>query len=348
MVACEKVFKSPLIQFEDFANLNSFRLLDKYRGRFCMFNDDIQGTAGAGVAGLLGASKLLGIPLKEQKVLFLGAGAAGLGIADLIVNALIHHGVSQQEARKSCWFFDSTGLVVKSRWNELRDEKRPFAHDCPFSADFLEAIKSVRPTCIIGVSVNFLCFLAYGTLLLKFHFFKGQPGTFDEQVIKTMGEINRNPIIFALSNPTSKSECTAEQAYRWTEGRAVFASGSPFDPVTLNGNVYTPGQGNNSYIFPGVGLGVVASRSKHVTDSMFFAAAQALANQVSEEELAQGRIYPALERIREVSKYVAVAVAEVAFAENLARIPPPRSVEQLVSSMIYSPFDPQISPVAKL
>jgi len=314
--AALEIFPHVLIQFEDFANVNAFRLLKKYRDRACTFNDDIQGTGGVALAGLYSALRITGGQLKDQKILFLGAGEAGIGISDLIVSAMAAEGLSEKEARTRCWFVDSKGLVVKSR-NDLTEHKLPYAHDHEFLPDLLSAVESLRPTAIIGVS--------------------GQPSTFTRPVLDAMARFNKRPIVFALSNPTSRAECTAEEAYTWTQGRAIFASGSPFDPVTIHGKTYVPGQGNNAYIFPGVGLGVIACEARLVTDKMFFAAAKALAHEVSEADLAQGRIYPPLARIRDVSAFIATAVAEVAYNRGLATKPKPEDLLTSIKSQMYEP-----------
>lgn len=320
--AVQDRFPNALLQFEDFGNTNAFRLLRNYRDKICAFNDDIQGTAAVTVAGLFGALRITGGALRDQKLLFLGAGEAGIGIGDLIVSALVKQGMDAAEARKLCWFVDSKGLVVKSR-TDLAEHKLPYAHDAEPCATLQEAVARLKPTAIIGVS--------------------GQPQTFTPEILHMMAGMNERPIIFALSNPTSKSECTAEQAYVHTQGRGVFASGSPFDPVTYGGQTFVPGQANNSYIFPGVGLGVTAVRTKHVTDEMFAAAAEALARLATEDDLAQGRIFPALTRIREVSLEIATAVAEVAYAEGHAREPRPANLKEFIAQQMY---DPQYKPLA--
>jgi malate dehydrogenase (oxaloacetate-decarboxylating)(NADP+) len=313
------IFPQVLVQFEDFANVNAFRLLRKYRDRACTFNDDIQGTGGVALAGLYSALRITGGQLKDQKILFLGAGEAGIGIADLIVSAMAAEGPSEKEARNRCWFVDSKGLVVKSR-NDLAEHKLPYAHDHERLPDFLSAVESLRPTAIIGVS--------------------GQPSTFTCPVLEAMARFNERPIVFALSNPTSKAEGTAEEAYAWTQGRAIFASGSPFEPVTIHGKTYVPGQGNNAYIFPGVGLGVIACGARLVTDEMFFAAAKALAQEVSKADLEQGRIYPPLTRIRDVSAVIAASVAEVAYNQGLATKPKPEDLLTYIQSQMYEPKYP--------
>ncbi|MCX7871728.1 MAG: NAD-dependent malic enzyme [Verrucomicrobiae bacterium] len=317
--ATQKVFPGVLVQFEDFANINAFRLLEKYRHKVCTFNDDIQGTAAVTLAGIYSALRITKKPLKEQRFLFLGAGEAGTGIGDLIVSALMAEGVNEEDAKKYCFFVDSKGLVVKSRSN-LAEHKLKYAHDFPFCKDLLSAIEMLKPTMLIGVS--------------------GMPQTFTEPIIKKMSEINERPVIFALSNPTSKAECTAEQAYTWSNGRAIFASGSPFPPFTYNGKTFYPGQGNNAYIFPGVGLGVVACKAKLVTDSMFFTAAKKLASLVSESDLDCGRIYPPLTSIKEVSAKIAEAVVEVAFEEKLAQIKKPKNISKFIETVMYEPVYP--------
>jgi malate dehydrogenase (oxaloacetate-decarboxylating)(NADP+) len=309
-------FPHAVIQFEDFANHNAFRLLEKYRNRICTFNDDIQGTASVTLAGIYAALRLTGGKMKDHRFLFLGAGEAGIGIADLIVSAMREEGITAKKGRQQCWFVDSRGLVVSSR-SDLADHKLAYAHDHEPVNDFLEAVQKVQPTAIIGVS--------------------GQPQTFTKEVVETMAELNEKPIVFALSNPTSKAECTAEQAYTWSDGRAIYASGSPFDPVQYKGQTFVPGQGNNSYIFPGVGLGVVSVAAKHVTDSMFMAAAKSLANQVTQEDLDLGRVYPPLTKIRAVSANIAAAVAEVAYDEGLTEQPRPYNILAHVKSMMYQP-----------
>jgi malate dehydrogenase (oxaloacetate-decarboxylating)(NADP+) len=314
--AVRKVFPGTLIQFEDFATANAFRLLHKYRGKICTFNDDIQGTAAVTLAGILGASRITGQNLTQQRLLFFGAGEAGVGIADLIVSAMVREGMSLEAAKDRMWFFDSKGLVVKSR-KDLASHKKPFARDHAFLTDLLEAVRACRPTGIIGVS--------------------GKPQSFTEPIVREMAKINQRPIVFALSNPTSKAECTAEQAYTWTEGRAIYASGSPFDPVTFQGRTHVPTQGNNSYIFPGLGLGVILSGASHVTDDMFYTAARAVANMTTEPMLAKGSLLPPLEKIRDVSATIATAVAEYAWIEGLATKPRPDDIMAYVRAHMYDP-----------
>ncbi len=305
-----------LIQFEDFANHSAFRILQKYRDKICVFNDDIQGTAAVALAGLLSALRVTGGKLSDQRLLFLGAGEAATGIADLAVSAMVAEGVSEAEAIRRNWLVDSRGLVVKDRAG-LAAQKLRYAHDHAPVSDFLTAIETLKPTAIIGVA-------AVG-------------GAFTPEVLRTMAGINDRPIVFALSNPTSKAECTAEEAYRHTEGRALFACGSPYDPVELDGKTFVPRQGNNSYIFPGVGLGAIASGTRLVTDEMFMAAAHALAHLVSEADIEQGSLYPALARIREVSVHIAAAVAEIAYNRGLAAGQAPKDLIAYIQSQMYDP-----------
>jgi len=316
VTSAQERFPKACIQFEDFGNSNAFRILHKYRDRVCTFNDDIQGTAGVTLAGLYSSLRLTGGRLADKKFLFLGAGEAGVGICDLIIEALKAEGLSEAAAREKCWLVDSKGLVVRSR-TDLAEHKLSYAHNHAPLPDLRQAVEALQPTALIGVS--------------------GTPGGFDEAVVKAMGRLNARPVIFALSNPTSKAECTAAQAYTWTEGRAIFASGSPFPPFTLAGRTHVPGQGNNSYVFPGVGLGIVASESTRVTDEMFFSAAKILAGLVTESDLASGRVFPGLDRIREVSTAIAVGVAEIAFQRGLTRLPRPDDVAALVRSQMYQP-----------
>ncbi|MFH0919835.1 MAG: NAD-dependent malic enzyme [Fibrobacterota bacterium] len=322
VMAVQEVFPDCLLQFEDFSNQNAFRLLHKYENRACCFNDDIQGTAGVSVAGLYSALKMTGGKLRDQTLLFLGAGEAGTGIADLFTAALVDEGVPEAEARKRCWFVDSKGLVVKSR-KDLADHKLAYAQEAPFLADLFSALKAIRPTALIGVS--------------------GQPQTFTQPIVEAMAAFNKQPVIFALSNPTSQAECTAEQCYQWSDGRAIFASGSPFDPVTYKGKTFVPGQGNNAYIFPGVGLGVIASRATRVTPEMFSQAAKTLAEQCLPSDFALGRIYPALSRIREVSAHIAVAVAAIAFDKGLAREKRPADLMAFIKERQYQAVYPSYS-----
>ena len=319
VVAASKIFPNVLIQFEDFANQNAFRFLERYRHQYCTFNDDIQGTASVALAGLYSALRITGKSLRDQTLLFFGAGEAGTGIGELVVASLVAEGLPEAEARKRCWYIDSKGLVVKSRTG-LVHHKLPFAHDHEPMTDILAIIEKLRPTGLIGAS--------------------GQPKTFTREILERVAKLNERPIVFALSNPTSKAECTALEAYEYTGGRAIFASGSPFDPVELDGKRFVPGQGNNAYIFPGVGLGVLASAATTVPDEMFLAAARTLAQQVSQEDLDVGRIYPSLTRIREVSQAIAVEVVKIAVARKLERVEIPDDIDGYIQELMYKPDYP--------
>ena len=316
MTAVQEVFPGCVVQFEDFANHNAFRLLEKYRDRVPSFNDDIQGTAAVALAGIFSALRITGQPLTAQRVLFLGAGEAATGIADLIASAMVAQGLSLEDARRTCWLVDSKGLVVKTR-RDLAHHKLNYAHEHAPIGDFLSAIKDIKPTAIIGVA-------AVG-------------GTFTREIIEEMARLNERPIIFALSNPTSQAECTAEQAYRHSRGRALFACGSPFDPVTLDGQTFVPRQGNNSYIFPGIGLGAIAAKTRVITDDMFMKSAHTLAQLVTESDLAQGSLYPALPRIREVSAKIAAATATAAKDSGLAGRLAQQEMLRDIEAQMYDP-----------
>jgi malate dehydrogenase (oxaloacetate-decarboxylating)(NADP+) len=316
VMATQQVFPGVLVQFEDFANRHAFSLLERYRERVPSFNDDIQGTAAVSVAGLFSALRVTKQTLADQTILFMGAGEAATGIADLATAAMVVDGMAADDARRRSWLFDSKGLVTAGR-TDLAHHKKPYAHPHAPVTDFLQAIEQLKPTAIIGVAAT--------------------AGTFTEPVLRAMARLNERPIVFALSNPTSKSECTAEQAYRYTDGRALFASGSPFDEVELNGRRYIPRQGNNSYIFPGVGLGAIVSRARRVTDDMFLASARSLADQVTDADLAQGSLYPPLKQVRDVSARIAVAVADVAYRAGLAGKPRPADVMADVRAAMYEP-----------
>uniref|UniRef100_A0A672PZT4 Malic enzyme n=1 Tax=Sinocyclocheilus grahami TaxID=75366 RepID=A0A672PZT4_SINGR len=306
-----------LIQFEDFANSNAFRILNKYRNHYCTFNDDIQGTASVAVAGVLAALKITKNKLSDHKFVFQGAGEAALGIAHLMIMAMAKEGVPHAEAVKRIWMVDSKGLIVKGR-SHLNHEKEEFAQDHPHIKTLEEVVETIKPTAIIGVAAI--------------------SGAFTEKIIKTMATFNERPIIFALSNPTSKAECTAEQCYTLTEGRGIFASGSPFKKVTLaDGRSFYPGQGNNAYVFPGVALGVIACGVRHISDNIFLTTAEAISDMVTEEHLAEGRLYPPLKTIREVSFKIAVKIVDHAYKQGIASwYPEPKDKEAFILSQVYN------------
>ncbi|HVI88979.1 MAG TPA: NAD-dependent malic enzyme [Dongiaceae bacterium] len=314
VTAVQALYPKCCIQWEDFANFNAVPILAQYRDRVCTFNDDIQGTAAVALAGIYGALRISGQKLVDQRFLFLGGGSAATGIAGLISQAMVMEGMSLAEACGRNALFDIKGLIVASR-TDLADFQKPFVLDHAPVDSFAEAVKQLRPTAIIGVSTV--------------------PKLFNQQVIETMAEINQRPIIFPYSNPTSRSECTAEEAYRWSAGRAIFASGSPFPPVEIGGKTLVPGQGNNVYIFPAVGLAVFATEAKRITDDMFILAAQAVAERVTEEDLATGLIYPPQSALFATSLHVATRVAQYIFDHDLAQIAWPKDVAMLIRSHVY-------------
>ncbi len=318
ITAVHKRWPKALIQFEDFSNNHAFALLERYRKQILCFNDDIQGTGAVTLAGILGALRITGGVLAQQRVVIFGAGSAARGIADQIVNGMMVSGnLSLEAARNQIWLIDSKGLVTQDRLKQLAPHKQAFARSGASLPDLLSVIDAVHPSILIGVS--------------------GQKGTFTKTILQTMQQHVPRPIVFALSNPTSKSECTAEQAYTWTNGAAIFASGSPFSPVTYKGQVFVPGQCNNMYIFPGVGLGAILSGTTQVSDQMFYAAAGALAGEVTEEMLAVGQLYPDLSYIRDISTEVAAAVCEVAFADGSATIARPDDLMNFIHKNMYQP-----------
>ncbi|CAJ2643204.1 unnamed protein product [Trifolium pratense] len=308
-----------LVQFEDFANHNAFELLDKYSSSHLVFNDDIQGTASVVLAGLLASLKLIGGTLADHTFLFLGAGEAGTGIAELIALEISKQTKAPvEETRKKIWLVDSKGLIVSSRQQSLQHFKKPWAHEHEPVKDLLNAVKAIKPTVLIGTS--------------------GVGKTFTKEVVEAMASLNKKPLIFALSNPTSQSECTAEEAYTWSKGKAIFASGSPFDPVEYEGKVFVPGQGNNAYIFPGLGLGLIMSGAIRVRDEMLLAASEALAAQVSQEHYDKGLIYPPFTNIRKISANIAASVAAKTYELGLAsHLPRPKDLVKYAESCMYSP-----------
>uniref|UniRef100_A0A6G1SC70 Malic enzyme n=1 Tax=Aceria tosichella TaxID=561515 RepID=A0A6G1SC70_9ACAR len=318
MQACVKRWgRSCLIQFEDFANSTAFNLLERYRRDYCTFNDDIQGTASVSVSGLITAARLIGKRLSACSFLFYGAGEANLGTAHLLIMAMTDEGLTRDEAKRRIWLVDSKGLVVKSR-ADLNEHKREFAQDSNQIANLEEIIDLVKPVAMVGASA--------------------QGGSFNESICKKMAKYNERPIIFALSNPTSKAECTAAQAYEWTNGTCVFASGSPFEPVKFGEKTFVTGQGNNAYIFPGVGLAAIAAHTHIVPDEAFLVAARALSDQVTSEDTEVGLVYPSLTKIREVTLKVATRVLEYFYAERLATYrPEPSDKQQFLKSIQYDP-----------
>jgi malate dehydrogenase (oxaloacetate-decarboxylating)(NADP+) len=319
MSGVQEVFPAALVQFEDFATGNAIGLLERYRDRACAFNDDIQGTAAVTLAALLVAGRVTGRRLEDDRILFAGAGAAATGIAELVTTALREAGLSPDEARGRIWMFDVEGLVVAGRPG-LAGLKRQFAHEHAPIPSLPDAVRAVRPTALIGVS--------------------GQPGLFSATVLETMAALNEHPLVFALSNPTSHAECTAEQAYGCTGGRALFSSGSPSDPVTLEGRRLAPSQTNNAYVFPGLGLAVVATGARRVTEGMLLAAARALADEADQSLLESGALFPPFEEIRAVSLRIAAAVAEAAWKAGLVSRELPADLEAHLAASMYRPVHP--------
>ncbi len=313
--AVQDKFPKALVQFEDFLTPNAYKLLEIYRDRVLCFNDDIQGTAVVTLAGVYASSRISHVDFKDLRIMFLGAGSAATGIGDLMVSAFMEQGLTREQAVKRLWFVDKDGLVVKSR-KDLMSHNLAYAHDCE-QFEFTNAVKTLKPHVLIGAT--------------------GAPGTFTEEIIRLMSEINERPALFALSNPTSRAECTAEQAYTWSDGRAIFTSGSPFAAVEIGSKKLHPGQGNNAYVFPGVGLGAIACQASKITDAMFLGAANALADSVSQSDLDAGSLYPPLSSIREVSLEIAVVVADIAIEKKLAGIFKPRDLRQYIFSLMYDP-----------
>jgi malate dehydrogenase (oxaloacetate-decarboxylating)(NADP+) len=311
----KEVFPQALIQFEDFLTPNAYALLNRYRHEVLCFNDDIQGTAGVALAGVYASTKISGLNFKDMKIMFLGAGSAATGIADLLCYALQREGLTESEARKRLWFVDVEGLVVKGR-KGLLPHNEPYMH-AHEQIGLIDAINDIKPNVLIGAT--------------------GAPNTFTRGVIAAMSEVNDRPTIFALSNPTSRAECTALEAYEWSQGKVIFASGSPFPPLEYNGQEFTPGQGNNVYVFPGIGLGTIMSKAPVITEDMFLIAARVLADQVKQNDLDKGMIYPPLNTIREVSYNIALAVAEHAYEKKITKAERPEDLEQRIRNYMYDP-----------
>jgi malate dehydrogenase (oxaloacetate-decarboxylating)(NADP+) len=313
--AVQKKYPDALIQFEDFLTPDAYSLLNTYRDRVLCFNDDIQGTAAVALAGVYASTRITKQPFRDLRIMFLGAGSAATGIADLMTSALVKEGLSLADAHSRLWFVDKFGLVVKSR-TDLMPHNLPYAHDhAPL--DFMAAIDQVKPHVLIGAT--------------------GMAGTFTQPVVERMSALNARPVLFALSNPTSKAECTAEQAYEWSRGQVIFASGSPFRPVVHAGQEFHPRQGNNAYVFPGIGLGVVACRARRIPEEIFLTAARTLADLVTTQDLQRGSLYPPLRDIRRISLAIAASVAEAAYTMKLARATRPRNIRQAIARFMYEP-----------
>jgi malate dehydrogenase (oxaloacetate-decarboxylating)(NADP+) len=314
--AVQEVFPKCCIHFEDWTGVDAVHLLERYRHKVSCYNDDVQGTAGITLAGMINATKLKGTELKDEKYLFLGAGSAGIGLANLLCSALVAQGMTLKEAQAKVHMFDVNGLLESSR-TDLVDFQLPYAHPHPPTKDFVEAIESIKPSTIIGVSTI--------------------GGAFTQKVVAAMSRINDRPVILALSNPTEHAECTAEQAYTWSKGKAIYAAGVQFPPVNLNGQTFLPGQANNFYIFPAVGLAIYATQTKRVPDELFIEAAAAVADQVPSDMMKQGLLYPPQSNILETEIKTAIRVAKLVFDLDLARVDRPSDIEAFIRSHVYKP-----------
>ena len=314
--AVQKVFPGCCIHFEDWKGTDAIRLLNRYQDKVLCYNDDIQGTASVTLAGLTTALQIIDQPLTNQRILFLGAGSAGIGIANLIAAAMQGMGLSQEAARSRISMFDVDGLLEPSR-GDLSEAQKVYAHKAAPSKDLAKTIEMLKPTVLIGVST------------------KG--GAFNQRVVEAMSRLNKRPIIFALSNPTDKAECSAEQAYAWSSGKALYAAGVQFPDVTMNGKVFHPGQANNFYIFPAIGLATYAARPRRITDQCFIIAAQASADQVGPELRAKGMLFPSQDDILETEVTTATRVAEFMFDQGLAQVERPRDIRAWIEGQLYKP-----------
>src|SRR5215813_2207122 len=314
--AVQDVFPKCCIHFEDWTGVDAMHLLQRYRDKYCVYNDDVQGTAGITLAGMINATRLKGTQLKDEKYLFLGAGSAGVGLADLLCSALVAQGMKLKDAQSRVYMFDINGLLESTR-KDLVDFQKPYAHKHAPTRDFVAAIESIRPTTIIGVSTI--------------------GGAFTQKVIEAMSRINERPVVLALSNPTEHAECTPEQAYTWSKGKAIYAAGVPFPPVRLNGQTFLPGQANNFYIFPAIGMPLFATQASRVTDEMFVEAAAAVADQVPSDLLKQGLLYPLQSNILETEIQTAARVARLVFDSGLARVERPADMVTFIRRHVYKP-----------
>jgi malate dehydrogenase (oxaloacetate-decarboxylating)(NADP+) len=314
--AVQEVFPKCCIHFEDWTGTDAVHLLQRYRDKYCIYNDDVQGTAGIVLAGMINAAKIKGTKLKDEKYLFLGAGSAGIGLADLLCSAMTEEGLTLEQAQARVFMFDINGLLETTR-TDLVDFQKPYAHQHAPTRDFVAAIESIKPTTLIGVSTV--------------------GGTFTQKVIEATARINERPVILALSNPTEKAECTPEQAYTWSKGKAIYAAGVQFPPVHLDGKTFLPGQANNFYIFPAIGMAVFATQASRVTDAMFIEAARAVADQVPSDLLNQGLLYPLQSNILETETQTAARVAKLVFDAGLARVNRPANMVAFIREHVYSP-----------
>jgi malate dehydrogenase (oxaloacetate-decarboxylating)(NADP+) len=314
--AVQSVFPKCCIHFEDWTGADAVHLLQRYRNNYCVYNDDVQGTAGIVLTGMINAAKIKGTKLSDERYLFLGAGSAGIGLADLLCSAMVKEGLPVKEAQARVYMFDINGLLEDTR-TDLLDFQKPYAHKHAPTRDFVAAIESIKPTTMIGVSTV--------------------GGAFNQTVVESMSRINEQPVIFALSNPTDHAECTPDQAYTWSHGKAIYAAGVQFPPVHFNGRTFLPGQANNFYIFPAIGMAVFATVASRVTDEMFIEAARAVADQVPSELLKQGLLFPLQSNILETEIQTAARVAKVIFDSGLARVDRPPDMIRFISQHVYKP-----------
>jgi malate dehydrogenase (oxaloacetate-decarboxylating)(NADP+) len=314
--AVQEVFPKCCIHFEDWTGVDAVHLLQRYRDKYCVYNDDVQGTAGIVLAGMINAAKIKGTKLSDEKYLFLGAGSAGIGLADLLCSAMVEEGQTLEQAQSKVSMFDINGLLETTR-TDLVDFQKPYAHKHAPTRDFVVAIESIKPTTIIGVSTI--------------------GGAFTQKVIESLSRINERPVILALSNPTEKAECTPEQAYTWSKGKAIYAAGVQFPPVQVNGKTYLSGQANNFYIFPAIGMAIFATQASRVTDEMFIEAARAVADQVPPDLLKQGLLYPLQSNILETEIQTAARVAKLVFDSGLARVARPADIVAFIREHVYKP-----------
>jgi len=314
--AVQELYPRCCIHFEDWTGVDAVYLLQRYRDKYCVYNDDVQGTAGIVLAGMINAAKIKGTKLSDEKYLFLGAGSAGIGLANLLCSAMVQEGLTLKQARDRVSMFDVNGLLETTR-TDLIDFQKPYAHKHAPTRDFIAAIESIKPTTIIGVSTI--------------------GGAFTQNVVESLSRINQQPVILALSNPTDHAECTAEHAYTWSKGKAIYAAGVQFAPVHLNGQTFLPGQANNFYIFPAIGMAIFATQASRVTDEMFIEAARAVADQVPSDLLNQGLIYPLQSNILETEIQTAARVAKLVFDSGLARVPRAADMVSFIREHVYKP-----------
>jgi malate dehydrogenase (oxaloacetate-decarboxylating)(NADP+) len=325
--AVQEVFPKCCIHFEDWTGVDAVHLLQRYRDKYCVYNDDVQGTAGIVLAGMINAAKIKGTRLSDEKYLFLGAGSAGIGLANLLCSAMAEEGLTLEQAQSRVYMFDVNGLLETTR-TDLVDFQKRYAHKHAPTRDFVAAIENIKPTTIIGVSTI--------------------GGAFTQKVIESISRINERPVILALSNPTEKAECTPEQAYTWSKGKAIYAAGVQFPPVQVNGKTYLSGQANNFYIFPAIGMAIFATQASRVTDEMFIEAARAVADQVPSDLLKQGLLYPLQSNILETEIQTAARVAKLVFDSGLARVARPNDMVAFIRQHVYKPEYKSVEPIGPM